>query len=76
MRDGIGEVLIECFIHIIRIEVPQVMRRKLQLFGITLDLAEEEDVSVTLLDGPLSWIKEVLHRRVVLGQQLVMEVEN
>lgn len=76
MSDRVRVVLIKCRVHIIRVEVPQVMGGKPQVFGVTTDLAEEENMAVALLDGSLRWIKEFFHLRVISGQEMVVEIED
>ena len=44
MGDRISIVLIEGFIHVIRIEIPKIVRRQLQFIGFALYLAEQEDI--------------------------------
>ena len=76
MGERISIVLIECLIHVIRIEIPKIARRQLQLIGFALYLAEQEDMAVTLLDRPLIWVKEVLDRWVVFRQEIIVQIKN
>ena len=45
---GVGKVLVETFVQIVAVEVPEIMRWYANLIGVAFDLAKQEYVPVAL----------------------------
>ena len=66
--------MIKGVIHVIAIEVPEIVRWQIQVVSVSVNLAKEEDVSVALTDSTLFWRMKIFDDVHVLREQVVVQI--
>ena len=71
---GVGKVLVETFVQIVAVEVPEIMRWYANLIGVAFDLAKQKYVPVALTHRSLGRVLELLDNWQILREKLVIQI--